>query len=77
MGEFDAAKWLVSGAAGLFVNYHRSGFAFVFLAGCIANSVTAKALKRIFNQPRPAGAAQQGLPDPGVVCAVIYWIACM
>jgi membrane-associated phospholipid phosphatase len=66
MREFDAAKWITSSVAALGVNYYRNGFAAVFLGGCIANSVAAKLLKRTFNQPRPATAEMQGLPDPGM-----------
>ena len=32
----------------------------------MVNSFICKLLKRLFNQPRPKGAAQQGLPDPGM-----------
>jgi hypothetical protein len=64
-GGFDVAKWATAGAAALWVNYSRSGLAAVFFGGCVANSFAAKVLKRVLNQPRPKGAEEQGLPDPG------------
>mmetsp|Transcript_26335 Transcript_26335/g.58947 ORF Transcript_26335/g.58947 Transcript_26335/m.58947 type:complete len:198 (-) Transcript_26335:442-1035(-) len=66
MGEFDLVKWLVAGIAAFGVNYFRNGFAAIFISGSIVNSFACKLLKRLFNQPRPAGAAGQGLPDPGM-----------
>ena len=63
--SIDLAKWLTAGLAAVWVNYERSGFAVTFMGGCIVNSFVAKTLKRLINQPRPQGAADQGLPDPG------------
>mmetsp|Transcript_5697 Transcript_5697/g.9631 ORF Transcript_5697/g.9631 Transcript_5697/m.9631 type:complete len:300 (+) Transcript_5697:121-1020(+) len=65
-GGFDGVKWVVSGAAVLWVNSFRSRSVCVFVGGCAANSVAAKLLKRALNQPRPAGAERQGLLDPGM-----------
>jgi len=64
--EFDLAKWLVSGTAAACLNYYRSAPLVVFVGGAIANSVAAKVLKRVINQPRPSGSEGQGLPDPGM-----------
>jgi len=76
-GGFDGVKWVVSGAAVLWVNSFRSGSVCVFVGGCAANSVVAKLLKRALNQPRPAGAGRQGLLDPGRCSAVSLSLVCV
>jgi len=63
--KVDIIKWLVSISTACWVNYYRSGLAVAIICGSLVNSIASKLLKRVFDQPRPAGANEQGLKDPG------------